>query len=143
MLDEKAKSGLSFSVVAHMRWDLRQILRMAVAEGFIMRSPAELLFVPRDANRPERPIMNREEAHRCFSVLELRERVIVKLAILAGLRPGEIFGLKWGHLSETHVDIRQRIYRGHLDSPKSSNRSAKLLLRKGWSRKSSSGKRAS
>lgn len=131
LLDEKAKSGLSFSTVAHIRWDLRQILRMAVAEGFIMRNPAELLFVPRDANRPERPIMNREEAHQCFSVLEFRERVIVKLAILAGLRPGEIFGLKWAHLAETHVDIRQRIYRGHLDSPKSSQSVRKAALAKG------------
>jgi len=42
--------------------------------------------------------------------LEQRERLIVKLGILAGLRPGEIFGLTWGHLSDTHVDIRQRVY---------------------------------
>jgi hypothetical protein len=33
LLDEKAASGLSYSVVAHLRWDLRQIFRMAVAEG--------------------------------------------------------------------------------------------------------------
>ena len=55
----------------------------------------------------------------------------MKLAILAGLRPGEIFGLKWEHLSETDVDIRQRIYRGHLDSPKSSPSIRKSALAKG------------
>lgn len=130
-LDEKAARGLSFSTVAHLRWDLRQIFRMAVLEGFILKNPAELLFVPRDANRPERPVMNREEVLRCFSTLELRERVIVKLAVLAGLRPGEIFGLKWVHFSETHVDIRQRIYRGHLDSPKSSHSVRKAALSAG------------
>src|SRR4051812_35099687 len=30
MLGEKAAKGLSYSVVAHLRWDLRQIFRMAV-----------------------------------------------------------------------------------------------------------------
>lgn len=47
MLDQKAASGLSYSVVAHLRWDLRQILRMAVSEGHILRNPADLLFIPR------------------------------------------------------------------------------------------------
>lgn len=32
LLDRKAEGGLSYSVVAHLRWDLRQIFRMAVAE---------------------------------------------------------------------------------------------------------------
>ena len=68
-----------------------QIFRMAVEEGFILRNPAELLFVPRDAKRAERPVMNREEVQKCFSVLELSERLMVKLGVLAGLRPGEIF----------------------------------------------------
>ena len=75
--------------------------------------------------------MNFEEVQKCFSVLELRERLILKLAILAGLRPGEIFGLQWGHLTETHADIRQRIYRGHLDTPKSTHSIRKAALSKG------------
>lgn len=130
-IDEKVVAGLSFSTVAHLRWDLRQIFRMAVEEGYMLRNPAELLFVPRDAKRPEHLVMNREEAQRCFSVLDLRERLIVKLAILAGLRPGEIFGLQWAHLSETHADVRQRVYRGHIDSPKSAHSIRKAALSKG------------
>jgi integrase len=50
---------------------------------------------------------------------------------LAGLRPGEIFGLKWGHLSETHADIKQRVYRGEVDSPKTSNSLRKAALSAG------------
>jgi hypothetical protein len=45
LLDEKAHS-LSFSVVDHVRWDLKQIFDMAVAEGVIERNPALLLFTP-------------------------------------------------------------------------------------------------
>lgn len=131
LLDEKAAAGLSYSVVAHLRWDLRQIFRMAVSEGHILRNPAELLFVPRDAKRPEHTVMNREEVQTCFAALDQRERLIVKFAVLAGLRPGEIFGLKWGHISETHADIRQRVYRGEVDSPKTSNSIRKAALAAG------------
>jgi integrase len=130
-LDEKAGSGLSYSIVAHLRWDLRQIFRMAVYEGHILRNPAELLFVPRDAKRPEHTVMTREEVKTCFAALDQRERLIVKLAILAGLRPGEIFGLRWDHVKDTHVEIRQRVYRGVIDSPKSAHSVRKAALSAG------------
>jgi integrase len=54
-----------------------------------------------------------------LSVLELREQVIARLAIIAGMRPGEIFALKWGRLEREYADIRQRVYRGDVDTPKS------------------------
>lgn len=131
MLDAKANAGLSHSTVAHLRWDLRQVLRMAVQEGHISRNPAELLFIPRDAKRPEHTVMTLKEVQICFAALEPRERLVAKFAILAGLRPGEIFGLKWGHLSETHADIRQRLYRGRIDSPKTSHSIRKAALAAG------------
>lgn len=131
LLDEKAAAGLSYSVVAHLRWDLRQIFRMAVSEGNLVRNPAELLFVPREAARPEHTAMTREEVLKCFAALEQRERLIAKFAVLAGLRPGEIFGLKWGHLEETHAHVRQRVYRGEIDSPKTSNSIRKAALSAG------------
>jgi len=93
---------------------------MALAEGHIVRNPASLLFTPREASRSERRVMGVEDVKKCFGVLGQRERLIVKLAILAGMRPGEIFALTWGRLTATSVDIRQRIYRGMIDTPKSS-----------------------
>ncbi len=131
LLDEKTRAGLSYSVVAHLRWDLRQVFRMAVQEGHLLRNPAELLFIPRDAKRPEHTVMTLKEVQICFAALEQRERLIAKLAILAGLRPGEIFGLKWGHLTATHAEIRQRVYRGKIDSPKTNHSIRKAALAEG------------
>jgi integrase len=51
-------------------------------------------------------------------VLELRERLVFKLAVIAGMRPGEIFALRRSRLGKNTADIRERIYRGHLDTPK-------------------------
>jgi integrase len=117
LLDLKA-SQFSFSTGDHLRWDLKQIFDMAVSEGHVERNPALLLFTPRTAIRAERRVMNIEQVQICFSVLAQRERLIAKLAIIGGIRPGEIFALTWGRLSVKDADIRQRVYRGVVDTPK-------------------------
>jgi len=118
LLDRKAALGLSFSVVAHLRWDLNQIFGMAVAEGYLQRNPAALLFTPRECRRAITRVMNVQDVRLLFAVLDVRERLIAKLGVLAGMRPGEIFGLTWVRLATEYADIRQRVYRGNVDSPK-------------------------
>jgi integrase len=117
-LEEKASSGLSFSVVDHLRWDLSQIFNLARSEGAIHRNPAEFLVTPKNAAKPERSVMSREDVKKCLAVLSLRERLIFKLATFGGMRPGEILGLKWKHLSDESAKIEQRVYRGEIDTPK-------------------------
>lgn len=130
LLDEKAKS-LSFSVVDHLRWDLKQVFDMAVAEGHIERNPAQLLFTPREAAKPVRRVMTMKEVQICFGVLDQRERLIAKLAVIAGMRPGEIFALTWGRLTVAYADIRQRVYRGTIDTPKTDHSMRKAALSEG------------
>lgn len=129
-LESKAKCGLSHSMVSHLRWDLKQILDLAVNDGLLKGkvNPAELLFVPQDATRYPKLVMALEDVRMALSVLELRERVIVGLAILAGLRPGEIFGLTWGRLDGQYADIQQRVYKGQIDTPKTDNSRRKVAL---------------
>jgi integrase len=121
ILDAKAVSGLSFSVVDHLKWDLKQVFDMAIAEGCIQRNPAALLFTPAEAKRPVRTYMTIQEVNKCLAVLDQRERLIVRLALAAGMRPGEIFALKWEHIHPGLIEIRQRVYRGDIDSPKTWN----------------------
>src|SRR5262245_12730710 len=63
--------------------------------------------------------MTFEEVRKLFGVLDGRERLIARLAVVAGMRPGEIFALTWQRLEAEYADIRQRVYRGDIDSPKS------------------------
>ena len=129
-LDSKAPA-LSFSVVDHLRWDLKAVFDMAVAEGLIVRNPALLLFTPKEAKKPVRRVMTIEQVQNCFAVLGERERLIGKLAILAGMRPGEIFALTWAQLGATYADIRQRVYRGLVDTPKTTQSFRKAALSEG------------
>ena len=131
LLDEKTRSGLSFSTVDHLRWNMKQIFDMALAEGLVTRNPALLLFTPKEAAKPVRRVMIMKEVQICFAVLGQRERLIAKLAIMAGMRPGEIFALTWGRLTSTYVDIRQRVYRGAIDTPKTDQSIRRAALPEG------------
>jgi integrase len=132
LLDLKA-AELSFSTVDHLRWDLKQIFDLAVAEGHMQKNPALLLFTPRNATKAKRAVMTIDDVQLCFRVLAPRERLIAKLALLAGMRPGEIFALTWGQISE-HADIRQRVYKGIIDTPKTTQSERKAALSVGLQR---------
>ena len=131
LLDQKTEAGLSFSTVDHLRWDLKQIFDMAIAEGYFQKNPAQLLFTPREAPLPEKRTMSWKEVKLLLSVLDLREHLICMLAIITGPRPGEIFALQWKHVHKEHLDIQQRLYRGEIDTPKTSHSVRKVALSEG------------
>jgi integrase len=51
-------------------------------------------------------------------VLDLRDRIVFLLAVLVGMRPGEIFALRWGKVDSEMIDVAERVYRGLSDDPK-------------------------
>jgi integrase len=114
---------LSRSVVAHLRWDLRSVFRLAVAEGHIERDPTPALYTPKEAKTTGALVMSKDEAEQHVGALELRERVIAHLAIFVGMRPGEILALQRKHVSHgcREVVIEQRLYRGDIDTPKTTS----------------------
>ena len=127
-LQQKVESGLSYSTVDHLRWDLNQIFRMAAEDEYMRKSPARLLFTPRQAQRQPKRRMSWEEVNRCLSVLELREKLIAMLALLAGMRPGEIFALTWEDVSPAGIVVRRRLYEGVIDTPKTAQSRRRVVL---------------
>jgi len=121
-LHRKAE-GLSRSSVAHLRWDLRAVFKLALAEGFIDRDPTAALYTPKEAAVEPTRAMTGKEVGQYINALQFRESVIAHLAIFAGMRPGEILGLQREHLSEDcrSIVIRQRLYRGDIDTPKTTS----------------------
>jgi integrase len=121
---------LSRSVVAHLRWDLRAIFKLALAEGYTERDPTGALFTPKQAQTSQARVMTKEEVEHYLKALEQRECVIGHLALFAGMRPGEILALQRRHVSGDcrRVRIEQRLYRGDIDTPKtnSSKRTAAI-----------------
>jgi integrase len=118
-LNEKA-GELSRSMVGHLRWDLRAIFKLALAEGFTQRDPTAALYTPKQARVEPTRAMTGREVEVYLSALDRRERVIACLAIFSGMRPGEILGLQRCHVSSDcrRAVVAQRLYRGAIDTPK-------------------------
>jgi integrase len=127
-LEQKGARGLSFSVVDHLRWDLRAIFRLAVQDRVIPSNPAELLFTPRMVHKPSRRVLSPQQVQMMLRVLGLREQLIVQLALFSGMRPGEILALQWKHVADDHVQVVHRLYRGQLDRPKSERSKRNVAL---------------
>ena len=119
LLDRTAASGLSRSVVAHLRWQMQAIFRLAMGEGVVSRNPTLGLSVPRFAAEPrEKRVMSFEDVGRAMKVLPIRERLIFRLATIEGMRPGEILGLQPRDLDDRSLRVCRRVYRRDVDSPK-------------------------
>ncbi len=69
---------------------------MALAEGQLDRNPRQASVHTEGSRAPVRCAMTIEEKQTMFAALDERERLIAKLAVLAGMRPGEIFALDLG-----------------------------------------------
>ena len=117
LLDRKAPT-LSCSVVDHLRWHLISIFDLAVSEGAVERNPAKALYTPKCKVGRDRLSLDGAQVTKLLNALDLRERLICRLAIFEGMRPGEILALQWQDFGEEHFKVRRRVYRGKLDSPK-------------------------
>ena len=117
LLDQKART-LSRSVVSHLRWDLNAIFKMAADDSIIQGNPAGSLVTPKEAKTAAKRTMTKEQIWSALSILDLREKIIFLLAVLVGMRPGEILALRWGRIDSEMIDVAQRVYRGLPDDPK-------------------------
>ena len=119
-LERKAASGLSFSMVDHLRWDLSSMFELAVSEKLLLVDPTASLYTPKAAKRAATDSMAIEDVERAMKSLEFREQVMFHLAVFSGMRPGELLALQRENVSADGkvILVRQRVYRGEINSPK-------------------------
>jgi len=115
---DKVASTHSHSVVAHLRWDLSGIFKMAMSDGAVELNPTLGLYTPACKATKEKRILTVEEIRKALSVLTLRDRLMFRMALFDGMRPGEILAIRLGKIAEESVLIDQRVYRGIMDTPK-------------------------
>src|SRR5580704_11836925 len=69
--------------------------------------------------------LTEEEVIQYLDALELRERLMARLEIFEGLRPGKVLALRWGSFDGEAMKIRERVYEGKIDTPKSGRRASR------------------
>lgn len=119
LLDRKALE-LSESPVKHLRWFMNAIFKLALSDGLVLNNPAAELRIPKRCRqgRAMRPLTE-EEVNKYLEVFDLREKLISRLAIFEGMRPGEILALRWKVVCRNALTVEQRIYKRVFDTPKS------------------------
>jgi integrase len=106
--------------VSHLRWDLNAVFKMAANDGLIQGNPGGSLVTPKEAKTFEKRSMTKEgDPFGVVSVLDFRERIVFLFAALVGIRPGEIFALRWGRVGSDMVNIMEGVYRRLPSHPKS------------------------
>jgi integrase len=97
---------------------LRVFFKDAITYGFLLDSPAEKVNRPK-IQKKEMHFLSPEECTRLIQATNGRTKAIIELALLTGMRRGEIFGLKWGDLKGEYIEVRRSRYGGRDVSPKS------------------------
>jgi integrase len=119
LLNDKAAKGLSKSLVHHIGWQLKAIFNLAESDGLVEKNPGAELVLPRCKEPGPKRIITVDEIQGADIVLEPRERLMFRLAVYCGLRPGEIVGLKCGDIQDGVTRISRRVYRNVIGTPKS------------------------
>jgi integrase len=108
----KKKSG---SVVKHCLLFLRSIMKEAADQDFTRKNPARTVRLP-IVKPVKRPFLSEKEIKALMKETKFfpREKVMLMLFIGTGLRPSELFALKWSSfdMKKQTLTLRETVYRG-------------------------------
>jgi integrase len=116
---EKLDAGLSRRSVNYIHVTLHKALKAAVADGLVPRNVTEGVKAPRQAKKEVRPLSpDQARALLCAARGDRLEALYV-LAITAGLRQGELLGLRWDDLDleAGKLSVRRTLTAGSVGSP--------------------------
>ncbi len=114
------QAGYAPRTIDHIHDVLSAVLRTAVKWGHLQDNPARGVDMP--PLRTVRPkwVLTTGQAASLLEGLPPLPRTMAGLAILSGLRRGELFALRWRDLDEQErsLDVREAVYEGTFGTPK-------------------------
>jgi integrase len=110
---EKLDSGLSPRTVQIIHTVLRKALQQAVGDDVLPRNICDAVTAPRQTKREMQPLTPEQAKRLLENVREDRLRALYVLAITAGLREGELLGLRWEdvNLERKLLQVRRQLTR--------------------------------
>jgi integrase len=118
---EKFGKGLGWETCNHLRNLLSKIFVSAKKWGHLAgENPASSVELPEKQSTREKRVLMPDEVTRLLAVLREPVYTMVLIAVLTGLRIGEIIGLRWADvdLDRNELRVEQSVYRGSVGSPK-------------------------
>ena len=110
---EKLDAGLSPRTVQIIHTVLRKALQQAVRDDVLPRNVCDAVTAPRQTKKEIQPLTPAQAKRLFENVREDRLRALYVLAITAGLREGELLGLRWEdvNLERGLLQVRQQLTR--------------------------------
>ncbi|MDQ6949067.1 MAG: site-specific integrase [Actinomycetota bacterium] len=106
MLDRKLAAGMSPQTVVHLRAILRRALNRAMRYGYLARNVAALAEPPK-VERREMHVLDPDQARAFLKAANTDPfRALYILALFAGLRQGELLGLRWADVDLEQAQLR-------------------------------------
>lgn len=104
--------AFSKSVLAKVRVYLNSILDEAVELEMLLKNPATKLAVPKSGKRVATKHLTPEQIPIVLFHLSDRDRLVVRMFLVLGLRPGEMFALRWDDKHQNSLRIDSSITDG-------------------------------
>jgi integrase len=119
----------SRSIVQKIRTWTKAVLDEAVEQDFLAKNPARKLEMPHTRGTCKR-FLSEDEVQKLLVVLDGRDRLIVHILLLAALRPGELFALRWRCVEAGGLRIAEAVYRGKIGETKTEGSRATIWIPK-------------
>ena len=118
-LAEKSKRFAPWTV-HQLRSVVSKIFGTAQRWGYLETNPASTVQVPALVDKRERLTLTPQQVRSLLAELREPYQTMVLLAVLSGLRRGEIFGLRWKYVDivERSIIVAECSYEGHASPPK-------------------------
>jgi len=121
---------LSWKTVKHIRTVFGTAFKAAEDAGLVSENVVLKTRLPRRGPIPEKKAIQPEDIKKLLENLPEPSRSIAGLLTYTGMRIGEVLALRWRDvdLASGNIRIRQTVYEGHFDEPKTkrSNRTVPL-----------------
>jgi integrase len=115
--------------VLSLRNRLSKIFSTAGLWGYIQRNPVKGVQVPALTDVKKRSTLTPQQFWALSKELSEPYRTMVLLAVLSGMRCGEIFGLRWRYVDfEDEVVVAETVYQGHSSQPKTRASNRKVFV---------------
>jgi integrase len=129
LVNQIASAEQSSSLVGKCLTHIRAVFELAVEEDRITKNPARKAKLPR-LPKPSERFLELPECRRLLAVADRRERLILRLFLVCGLRPSELFALRVDDVlpGELRIDQAALPSEGLVDRTKTEESSASVPL---------------
>jgi integrase len=99
---------------------LSKVFTTAMEWNYVSENPAQGVRLPARIAQREPTALTSERVRQLAESLREPYRSMVLIAVLSGLRRGELFALRWSavDVEQKVLHVRESVYEGHFDTPK-------------------------